>query len=1107
MCRRHPKFDSDTLLNTMRQKINCYVILVFALVFSGAPVLAAVDPSLGIANVTITAPSKSTAIVTYDTLSNGASYASRTRILFGPTPAYGYILDDREIPNAINHHSWLLTGLAPGTTYHVCPQVVDPNDRSHVSPCNGSTNDTVFTTLSTAADLGPDPVLPTATVDTTMPFINGGTYTVNDCRYLQDQIAAAAAQSSEDGRNYQVVLSAGAVCTGSYALPPKSGTGWVVIRTSTPDALLPAPGTRITPAQKPLLATIQDDSWNNIADRSITVGTPCLAGQVNESQAEGVAFSPPIFDVMTCSNGTWQNATPVGAGKSATDMPPTSCNTGDWWFNQNEPYVYRRDWYCVSPNRFVNMGFRNDLGWSDLHNFTGAGLAVLPGASYYRLIGIEIVNVPTPATTGFREMNYFNLVNVDQNSDHILFDRDYIHGTGYPSKTDVGINLAGTNHAVIDSYIDQINVWWTVGGPEDNGMGILIGYGPGPYKIQNNYIGAVGNSLFIADDGSSGINLNTPPHDVEVIGNYFHVEPAFDDASPAGANGNHYTDRNLLEFKYGQRWLIQGNIFDGIFASTQNEGVGITAGLRPAAGDGPNTHTTLSDILIKDNIFRNCANGIDIFSSSGNPAEPEPAGAARIKVQNNLFQYIDGSIQGQYSADYPAGTMGFVFGGPTDVIFDHNTMYRNHGDFPSLIISDSIDNQDGHNTSEFPGVNFQFTNNVGNVTWDNCYGLVAQGGITGTAALNSLFVTRAASVAPSWVVQGNGFVQMSADANNSCPALYPANNTWASNTAGFANPIMGNYSLNASPFNGKAIDGSDPGINSSELAAATATTLTGGKSADMPNAAADGPLIYNVSAVSAGTSMTTTVTWTTDWSASSQVEYGLTSAYGGTTVETDNETGGCGIGFPKGSVCAMGTGSHAVSLPNLAPNTLYHYRVTSRQLYPDGTIVAQSSQDHIFMTPAPSSPSPAHKGTVKIVNKLSGKVLDVAGFSMINGARVQQWDDLGGSNQQWRLVAADSGYYKIVNSHSGKVLEVAGSSEINGGHIQQWDDLGGRNQQWQFVPVDNTYSEIVNRNSGKVLDDQGSSLIHGALIQQWGFRGGNNQMWSIATVDGSSPQN
>lgn len=53
-----------------------------------------------------------------------------------------------------------------------------------------------------------------------------------------------------------ITLKAGAIFKGNFILPAKKGTGWVVIRTSAPDADLPPSGTRITPQQSALLPKI-----------------------------------------------------------------------------------------------------------------------------------------------------------------------------------------------------------------------------------------------------------------------------------------------------------------------------------------------------------------------------------------------------------------------------------------------------------------------------------------------------------------------------------------------------------------------------------------------------------------------------------------------------------------------------------------------------------------------------------------------------------------------------------------------------------------------------------------------------------------------------------
>ncbi len=53
-----------------------------------------------------------------------------------------------------------------------------------------------------------------------------------------------------------ITLQAGATYKGNFKLPSKSGSGWIVIRTSAPDSSLPSPGTRITPAFASVLPKI-----------------------------------------------------------------------------------------------------------------------------------------------------------------------------------------------------------------------------------------------------------------------------------------------------------------------------------------------------------------------------------------------------------------------------------------------------------------------------------------------------------------------------------------------------------------------------------------------------------------------------------------------------------------------------------------------------------------------------------------------------------------------------------------------------------------------------------------------------------------------------------
>ena len=109
------------------------------------------------------------------------------------------------------------------------------------------------------------------------------------------------------------------------------------------------------------------------------------------------------------------------------------------------------------------------------------------------------------------------------------------------------------------------------------------------------------------------------------------------------------------------------------------------------------------------------------------------------------------------------------------------------------------------------------------------------------------------------------------------------------------------------------------------------------------------------------------------------------------------------------------------------------------------------------------------------VNANSGKVLDVTGLSTGNGAVIQQWDWLGGGNQQWQILPQDSSYSAVINLNSGKVLDVTGLSTGNGAVIQQWDWLGGLNQEWEITPVQDTY-----QSSGEtdIYYDPNSNVVY-----------------------------
>ncbi|MFD8382248.1 non-reducing end alpha-L-arabinofuranosidase family hydrolase [Streptomyces sp. NPDC059679] len=140
-----------------------------------------------------------------------------------------------------------------------------------------------------------------------------------------------------------------------------------------------------------------------------------------------------------------------------------------------------------------------------------------------------------------------------------------------------------------------------------------------------------------------------------------------------------------------------------------------------------------------------------------------------------------------------------------------------------------------------------------------------------------------------------------------------------------------------------------------------------------------------------------------------------------------------------------------------------------------------------------------------LVNRNSGKALDVYNMATDDGARITQWTRNDQNQQQWQFVDSGDGYYRIKSRHSGKVLDVHNWSTANGGSIVQWADLNGTNQQWRLADSPDGYVRFISRHSNKALEVQGASTADDANVVQYDDWGGTNQQWQLVKVGGGNP--
>jgi len=146
---------------------------------------------------------------------------------------------------------------------------------------------------------------------------------------------------------------------------------------------------------------------------------------------------------------------------------------------------------------------------------------------------------------------------------------------------------------------------------------------------------------------------------------------------------------------------------------------------------------------------------------------------------------------------------------------------------------------------------------------------------------------------------------------------------------------------------------------------------------------------------------------------------------------------------------------------------------------------------------------PPINGRYIIVNRNSGKVLEVPGASTANGVGLHQNTYVSGLYQQWDVnplpdnFGGDVSYFTIRAAHDGVTADNSSWSYANGNSIIQWN--GGTNtvEQWFFEYAGNNYFRIYSRWSGKVVGVSGASLANGAQIVQWDSNGSLDQQWRL----------
>lgn len=332
-------------------------------------------------------------------------------------------------------------------------------------------------------------------------------------------------------------------------------------------------------------------------------GTPSpgtVRGPVNTVTAFNAAYAAAVCgDVIQIAAGSSFTGPVTLTGKGCDDQHYITIESAGV-SNANFPAEGGRATPCMSnvaslPNRpSYPCASPSQLTGQFVATSSNSGV-VLHGADHLRFIGIEFTRVSTPGALIYSLVDLSTTGSTQTN--HIIFDRVWMHGINqdghFPqnSATDTSTTralfLGQSNHvAVIDSYISDIydNGSTASNGNTDSqcvggGVGSVQNSGWGVYKFVNNHCEGGSEGIILGGDVGPalspagctlGMNCNLDvPSNIEVRSNYFFAPNSWNGDTASVVTTGWPNRKNGIEFKTGANILLEGNVFENCWYSSQ----------------------------------------------------------------------------------------------------------------------------------------------------------------------------------------------------------------------------------------------------------------------------------------------------------------------------------------------------------------------------------------------------------------------------------------------------------------------------------------------------------------------------------------------------------
>jgi hypothetical protein len=419
-------------------------------------------------------------------------------------------------------------------------------------------------------------------------------------------------------------------------------------------------------------AGVEAGTWSNV------VTAAPVAGKVDLAEAPRVyvdtTYVAPTGTDYVCNNVAQVQAA-LAACAFGDSITLNAANTFDF-SDQILPnrgagasHIHiRSSLWALLPGPGVRVGPEHSGFMPKLRCAIGANsiFASASAAHHFRLLGLDLSNVPgNQAVDTFLYLD--NRAPLAANTaHHMIVDRCYMHtaigdfGT-YGVKRCV--SLGGIHMAVVDSYLDHQG---PRAGTECHAIAAFGG--AGPLKIRNNFLQA--SSINVLIGGAAPEPSLVITKDIEVWGNLYKKNPAWKYLNDPGGIAN---VKNLLEFKWGQRCVSGGGVFDTNWAGGQ-AGESILIGLQ---GEGLSPEwNKCTDIAFYDIDGKDWCGGFQLTerSNSGPPPDGgyhDPAfDVERVTICNVRAQltgeWANGNLDG-VTAFHPSRLA------PHDLLIDHAT--------------------------------------------------------------------------------------------------------------------------------------------------------------------------------------------------------------------------------------------------------------------------------------------------------------------------------------------------------------------------------------------------------------------------------------------------